>query len=327
VAKEFCLSIETGFRRHLKVRKFCRLMGGNDLAWGYLIALWEWAVEAAPRGDLTGIDVPEIEDGVGYQAADEKCYRAMVDAGFIDEGPNGDRAIHNWMKPGRTGYALARLEAERDRWRRAKGLPTASDQDSHGNPAGTTRESPGNPVPSRFTVHGSEISPPASDPGTTEHGASGTENAPPAASGAAPAHTVDQRPITGHALLTVYAALRSEVVPGAMPWVTPPNARGKASDFAETLVAAGVTWAEVKATMRLQLAEAKAEVGKALADASFGFGAWCSGFSAYREAHHGRAPPAARKVGRAGPAPPPARTDDERRRNAIRPPADWKPPP
>lgn len=201
MARDFTLSVETGFRRHRKTRKFVRLMGGNELAWAWVIAMWEWAVEAAPSGDLTAIDIEEIEDGIGYGAGDCACYRALVSSGFIDEGPNGTRAIHGWMDPGHTGYAIAKLEAERDRWRRAKGLSRAKDEppppatgpNGAGEPSrpkppertepnGTPQETPpgpenvhadsrGIPVPSRFTVHGSQIGvcppAPARDPSTT----------------------------------------------------------------------------------------------------------------------------------------------------------------
>jgi len=169
MARDFSLSVETGFMNHVKTRKLCRLLR-NPMAFGHLIALWAWAVEAAPDGDLSGIDVPEIESGAGYAAADGACYRALVDAGFVDEGANGTRSLHNWMEPGRTGYAIQQLEAERARWRRSKGIkaahaapteeprgvPAEAPQDSTGTPAGIRAESSGNPVPSRFTVHGSE---------------------------------------------------------------------------------------------------------------------------------------------------------------------------
>jgi hypothetical protein len=167
VAKEFALSIETSFMCHVKTRKFCRLMG-EPLAFGRLIALWSWAVDAASNGDLTTIDVPEIEDAAKYHVGDGRVYRALVESGFIDEGPDGSRHLHNWMRPGRTGYAIKQLEAERDRWRRSKGIPT----DSTRNPAGVPRETSVVPAPSRFTVHGSEeISPPACDPTALEQAA------------------------------------------------------------------------------------------------------------------------------------------------------------
>ncbi len=166
MARDFSLSVETGFMTHVKTRKLCRLLR-NPLAFGHAIALWAWAAEAAPSGDLSAIDVPEIESGAGYTAGDGACYHALVAAGFIDEGPSGARTLHNWMQPGRTGYAIQKLEAERDRWRRAKGFrapaplatapaPAEATEDSRGVPAEFPEESTGIPVPSRFTVHGSE---------------------------------------------------------------------------------------------------------------------------------------------------------------------------
>lgn len=177
MARDFCLSIEQGFRENRKFKKFCRLMG-SPLAFGHMIALWEWASNHAPDGDLSKIDEPEIEDAAGYQAADGRCYAAMVDAGFIDEGPDGARNIHAWMEPGRTGYALAAREKERARWRRAKGIPerqgengAGNQQDSARNPEGIPEESHGTiretsvvPASSRFTVHGSD--PPSASQGS-----------------------------------------------------------------------------------------------------------------------------------------------------------------
>jgi len=156
MARDSFLSIERSFPSHAKTRKFCRLMG-SATAFAHLISLWTWAMDEAPSGDLSGIYIPEIEAAAIYPTGDGKCYGAMVDAGFIDEGPGGVRQLHNWMKPGRTGYALEQLEAKRDRWRRSKGIPRGIHAEQTENLPGINADSGAVPPPSRFTVHGSRF--------------------------------------------------------------------------------------------------------------------------------------------------------------------------
>lgn len=165
MARDFALSIDVGFHMHPKTLRFSRLMG-SEMALGALIKLWSWATEAAPDGDIRRYEGADIEWAIGHRGADGKCFRALCDAGFIDHENYAPVAIHDWMEPGHTGYALVQQKAARDRWRRNKGLPVGSARKSRERPRGTSEESTGTPAPSRFTVHG-ENPPPARDPGAT----------------------------------------------------------------------------------------------------------------------------------------------------------------
>lgn len=179
MARDFTLSIDAGFIRHRKTRKLVRLLGGDERAPLYLIQFWTWAAEFTPDGELDHIDPPEIEDGAGWDGAPGALWAALKDAGWVDDSADGAR-IHGWMEPGRTGYALVQQEKARDRWRRAKGIPTCTDVSAR-NPRGTNAESAVTPAGvredsavlhgSRFTVH-EEIGPsaPARDPSATGQG-------------------------------------------------------------------------------------------------------------------------------------------------------------
>lgn len=282
MARDFCLSIEQGFREHPKVKKFCRLMG-SPLAFGHLIALWEWASNHAADGDLSQIDIPEIEDAAAYPQADGRCYEALCVCGFIDDRVQ----IHGWMEPGRTGYALAAREKERARWRKAKGIPDRTTEpraESTEIPAGIPEESPGItretavvPSSSRFTVHGSDpecVSDPLKAPDSD-----------------ACAHVEPAR-VTGHDLQRWFGLARAAVFPDTLSWVTPRSVEGKAESFAAGIPPDAIP--DIRPTM--QLAMERIRDGHAewrlseMADPSFAFGTWMSRFTALRESLHACAP-------------------------------------
>jgi hypothetical protein len=184
------LSLDSDMRNHLKVRKFCRLMQ-TKLAIAHLIDFWSAAITQAPDGDLSRIDPEDVEGMAGYDMGDMRCYRALVDCGFVDEVDEDGkpcRRIHNWMKPGRTGYAMKKKTEAVENWRRSmnrgKGRGRSNtpvtgsvvdDQEvtdavadespiddpsmTHGEPIGSAGDE--NPLHgSRFTVHQSGSPPP-----------------------------------------------------------------------------------------------------------------------------------------------------------------------
>ena len=154
---EVYVSVVAGFRGHPKVRKLCRLMR-TELAHAYIVGLWDWAAQNSPDGDLAAFDVEEIEDGSGYSKCDGRLYRALVAAAFVDEvDDHGEacRRLHNWMRAGRSGYGIQRLQEDRARWREKKtgqrsqhrdvprDIPGDVPQDEAGTSNGHGRDVPG----------------------------------------------------------------------------------------------------------------------------------------------------------------------------------------
>lgn len=157
------LKIDEAFTRHIKTQHFCGLLGKRH-AWAHLQCLWAWACRGTKNGDLTRMSVVQLEVVMEWEALDGKCYQAAVDAGFIDELPDGRRVIHNWEK--RTGGSIAEMESdvERKRARRrhdagkcepatcphcAKGLKPVCPPDKTRTTGGTNpddrRDKPGRP--------------------------------------------------------------------------------------------------------------------------------------------------------------------------------------
>lgn len=100
------LEIDEGYQDHRKTVHLCGLMM-NPEAEVYPIRLWRWAVRSCPDGNLRTMTPYAVETILRYRLMDGKLYAAMVDAGFIDDLPDGTKQIHNWMK--RTGGALRRM--------------------------------------------------------------------------------------------------------------------------------------------------------------------------------------------------------------------------
>jgi hypothetical protein len=90
----------------------------------------------------------------------------------------------------------------------------------------------------------------------------------------------------------MFGAVRAEVFPGTLPWNTARDAKGDAGAFAERLSPDEVD--DLRATMRAALENirngAKGWNDPRMADPSFAFGAWKSGFHLLREKLHRRAP-------------------------------------
>lgn len=306
MATQFYLSIDIDMRRHPKVIRFCRLMG-TSLARDYLVELWSFAAEHAKDGDLSAMDPLDIEISAGHSAADGRCYAALVAAGFVDEERSGDvvgaRRIHNWMKPGRTGYALLKRGEELERWKRDKrGKRGDVSGKSKGHPGEDTERLRGNPAEAT-PLHGSRFSPEDS-PSARDPGTSTTDNDPDAVrpDGSASPEEIftnsiarNRGRLTGQILATVFGLVREDEIPGCLAWVTA-RGPGNADSMAATIGADRDSVVDVVPSMRRMFAKAKAgevtKAGEILADASFAFGHWCATFTRLREEIRGVSPAA-----------------------------------
>lgn len=100
--------------------------------------------------------------------------------------------------------------------------------------------------------------------------------------------------MTGHSLCAIFAKVRTEVL-GGLPWQAVKVANGVATDMAEAVNAEPGASADVEATMRLLLVQAKdgkagARSHEIVREPSFAFATWVSRWTSLREELRGVAP-------------------------------------
>ena len=113
------LEIDEGYWRHPKTLDLCSRLE-DDQADRFPPRLWQWACRSARDGKLGKVTAYAFEIIVRANAGG-KCFEAFIACGFLDRSDDGEVTIHNWMQPGRTGYAIAKMEAKaaENRQRRA----------------------------------------------------------------------------------------------------------------------------------------------------------------------------------------------------------------
>jgi hypothetical protein len=96
--KDFRVSVS--LTRHPKYKKLLRLCG--DIACHNLLCLWTFVAQNRPDGNLTGLDVDDIEIASEWNGQCSMFYQALLDLRFIDV--DGDTIkIHDWED--HNGYA------------------------------------------------------------------------------------------------------------------------------------------------------------------------------------------------------------------------------
>lgn len=136
-----------GLLRHRKTNRACLLLGiGRYELIGHLHTLWWWALDNVPAdGDLGDLSDAEIAAGAEWESDPAAWVTALTTAGFIDVGPEGRRALHDWYDY--AGKLMDKRAADRDRKRRLPTNPPAADiqRNSIGIPTETPRTSDGGP--------------------------------------------------------------------------------------------------------------------------------------------------------------------------------------
>lgn len=130
--------LESSFRNHPKVRKLAKALGvRRPEARGYLSALWSWAVDYAPDGDLSSFDAEDIEFGVDWDGSQGVLVEALEQVGLLDRTAFGWE-IHDWMERAESFRNATRMRERRSKKR--------SEQDQH---ATSTRSEQGRGPTSR----------------------------------------------------------------------------------------------------------------------------------------------------------------------------------
>lgn len=109
---------------HPKTRKLARRLDVSQAAAvGHLHALWLWALDYAPDGDLTKHDDEDISIGALWDGEPEALLSALTSCGWVDDlrGKSGGMALHDWQEYGGKYVEKRRKDAERKR--NASGTP------------------------------------------------------------------------------------------------------------------------------------------------------------------------------------------------------------
>ena len=126
------LKLEDTFYDHPKIRKLARQLAINRAqAAGHLALLWSWALRHAPDGDLSDIDIEDIEDAAQWENDPGGFVAACKTCGLIDE--TGDQiAIHNWISRGGSFAENKRKQRNRDKRKTCDGTVPGLSRDSDG---------------------------------------------------------------------------------------------------------------------------------------------------------------------------------------------------
>ena len=79
---------------HPKILKLMRRCG--DIAFFNLIKLWTFVAQNKPDGDLTGMDVDDIEIAAGWNGECSMFYQALLDLCLLDATEEG-LFVHDWQ--------------------------------------------------------------------------------------------------------------------------------------------------------------------------------------------------------------------------------------
>lgn len=114
---------------HPKILKLMRRCG--DIAFFNLIKLWTFVAQNKPDGDLTGMDVDDIEIAAGWNGECSMFYQALLDLCLLDATEEG-LFVHDWQDHNSfAAFAKERSEkakrAASARWGANKNIKTMPD--------------------------------------------------------------------------------------------------------------------------------------------------------------------------------------------------------
>ena len=114
---------------HPKILKLMRRCG--DIAFFNLIKLWTFVAQNKPDGDLTGMDVDDIEIAAGWNGECSMFYQALLDLCLLDATEEG-LFVHDWQDHNSfAAFAKERSEkakrAAEARWGANKNIKTMPD--------------------------------------------------------------------------------------------------------------------------------------------------------------------------------------------------------
>lgn len=118
------IEVHQSLPTHKKTRRLARELKLNTKdyakAVGHMVMFWLWAMDNAPDGDLSEIDIYDIADAAQWSGDPQKFFDAMKKAGFVDE----DNCIHDW--DAYIGRLIDKREANARRNREARAKKKAA---------------------------------------------------------------------------------------------------------------------------------------------------------------------------------------------------------
>lgn len=87
--------VAVDFFSHHKARKLKKRVGADGLI--SLLQLWAYASKLRPDGDLSGMDIEDIELAANWDGEDGVFVDALLAVGFIDEDCDG-YVLHDWLE-------------------------------------------------------------------------------------------------------------------------------------------------------------------------------------------------------------------------------------
>ena len=122
------IRLKDSFLDHPKTKKLRSRLGESLDDWRPVIALlrlWQFAAKHHPRGDLSSMEIDDIELAADWHGQSEIFVQTLVEIGFIDE-KNSKRLLHDWKEHNPYAYRAPERKARAKRaaakrWKDAKG--------------------------------------------------------------------------------------------------------------------------------------------------------------------------------------------------------------
>jgi hypothetical protein len=113
------LKIDQSLLTHRKTMMLAESLDIHEMqAVGHLVALWAWALDNAPSGELPETD-RIIARAAQWDGAPSHFTGALADAGFVDDDYDGHRRIHDWHEfAGRLIALREGNKARQQKWRK-----------------------------------------------------------------------------------------------------------------------------------------------------------------------------------------------------------------
>lgn len=122
------VQVDVTLINHPKLKRLARCLDVSQVtACGHLVALWSWAAQYAPDGDLTDYltDSGSIADGAAWEGDPERFMDALVNgtrigssAGFLEITIDGALVLHDWEEY--FGKVLDKRQTDAERKRKER---------------------------------------------------------------------------------------------------------------------------------------------------------------------------------------------------------------
>ena len=107
------LKLDTALPHHPKVRKLDMLLGRHGSGLAAIVSLWCWADHYAADGNLTRHSADDVAIACGVDPRRVDILDALVRAGFVDRGADGEIHLHEWEEHQGSVYRTRKRNADK----------------------------------------------------------------------------------------------------------------------------------------------------------------------------------------------------------------------